>query len=137
MAEEKRTLVNQLLDMIMAMKGLESDYALAKHLDVPLQTIRNYRKNKSKPDDTMCLQLAEELQMEPMQVMARIRVEGSDNPRILKVWGNYLGRLLLVAGFGIAVSVGTGAAVNQSFAQNQSNHFDHHIHYTHYLTYGA
>ena len=117
-------LQNQLLDLIMEMHSLDSDYKLAKHLAVPLQSIRNYRLNKSKMDDTMCLQVAEALKMEPLQVMARVRLDGSENARTRRVWGSYLGRLFLVA-------VVAQAQPIDSFAQNDGQRTLTNIHYTH------
>jgi len=119
-------LQNQLLDLIMEMHSLDSDYKLAKHLAVPLQSIRNYRLNKSKMDDTMCLQVAEALKMEPLQVMARVRLDGSENARTRRVWGSYLGRLFLVA-------VVAQAQPIDSFAQNDGQRTLTNIHYTHYF----
>ena len=122
-------LQNQLLDLVMKMHGIESDYGLAKHLGVPVQTIRNYRKNKSFMDDTMCLQVAQELKMEPLQVMARVRCASAKTERIKRVWSSHLGRLLLV--FCLASPLtGQIAEASQGFAQNRGESSLSNIHYT-------
>jgi len=115
---------NALLDLLTEMRGFDSDYQLAKYLQVPLQTIRNYRLSKSKMDETMCLQIANELKMEPLQVMSRVRLDGNQNERIERVWGAYVGRLLLV----FAV---TFAQVDTSNAQEGSQRTLLNIHYAH------
>lgn len=95
MPNKRKSLQNQLLDMVATVNHCETDYQLAKHLDIPLQTLRNYRKDKSFMNNTMCLQIAQELHMEPLQVMARIRLESNPSDRVRGLWEKYLGRLSL------------------------------------------
>lgn len=115
---------NQLLDLIMTLRDLGSDYQLAAHLDVPLQTIRNYRKNRSNMDATMCVLIADELKMDPLQVIARIKCEASNDSRITRAWEKHLGRLLLVAAVALA-------PVDKPFAQNEGISPVSNIHYAH------
>lgn len=51
--------VNELLDQVKANSGIQSDYRLAKTLNVSLNTMSNYRHGRSRPDDLVLSKLAE------------------------------------------------------------------------------
>lgn len=122
-------ITNDLLDEICRRRGLESDYQLAKHLAIPLQTVRNYRLGKTKPNATTLVQIAEELREDPMRVMAKVKMEAARTNREREVWRPYAGRLLLVA-----FSIALGGLAQESeavtrFAQNGVKIVDQNIHY--------
>lgn len=51
--------VNELLDQVKANSGIQSDYRLAKTLNLTINTISNYRHGRSRPDDLVLSKLAE------------------------------------------------------------------------------
>ena len=51
--------VNELLDQVKANARIQSDYRLAKTLNVSLNTMSNYRHGRSRPDDQVLSKLAE------------------------------------------------------------------------------
>lgn len=51
--------VNELLDKVKANSGIQSDYRLAKTLNLSLNTMSNYRHGRSRPDDLVLSKLAE------------------------------------------------------------------------------
>ena len=51
--------VNELLDQVRANAGIQSDYRLAKTLNLTANTIANYRHGRSRPDDLVLSKLAE------------------------------------------------------------------------------
>lgn len=51
--------VNELLDQVRANAGIQSDYRLAKTLNLTAHTIANYRHGRSRPDDLVLAKLAE------------------------------------------------------------------------------
>src|SRR5258708_481107 len=67
-----------LLDEIKRKHGLRSDYALAKHLEVRVQLISNYRNRRSFPDEVMACRLADELGLPRGYVLACVAAERAD-----------------------------------------------------------
>lgn len=53
--------IKQLLEDVKVAKGITSDYALAKSLDLPKQRISDYYKGNTTPDVFACLKIAEAL----------------------------------------------------------------------------
>lgn len=51
--------VNDFLDQVKANSGIQSDYRLAKTLNLTINTISNYRHGRSRPDDLVLSKLAE------------------------------------------------------------------------------
>lgn len=51
--------VNEFLDQVKANSGIESDYRLAKTLNLTLNTMSNYRHGRSRPDDLVLSRLAQ------------------------------------------------------------------------------
>lgn len=119
-----KQLANDLLDMVARKHGVKSDYALAKVLGMPLQSVRNYRLGKTIPNATACLQFAEELHEDPLRVMAKFKVMAANSDRERGVWERYAGRVLLAC-FALAGSPMEG------YAQNEVKAIDQNIHYTH------
>lgn len=90
-------ITNALLDRYADAKGIRSNYAIAKSLGCTASTIGNYRNGKTKLDHTTAVQIAEELRIDPLTVIAKLTLERPHNPRMRQVWGKYSGRLLLAA----------------------------------------
>lgn len=118
---------NDLLDKLCKSKGLETDYQLAKFLGCSFSTISNYRRHKTKMDPTTCVQVAEALRLDPLLVIARMKLEAANTDREVNVWKRYAGRLVLAAVLSTPVIFGTEVA----FAQNEATASGHSIHYTH------
>jgi ribosome-binding protein aMBF1 (putative translation factor) len=55
--------------------GLESDYALSKHLDIRQSTISGYRAGRSHFDETIALKIAQACNVDPMEVIASAAYE--------------------------------------------------------------
>jgi len=65
----------ELLDRFKKTKGIESDYAAAKALDVSQPTISNYRRDVSHADDRVAVILADALELDRFETIARINYE--------------------------------------------------------------
>jgi hypothetical protein len=75
-----------LLDEIKDVKGLSSDYAVAKLLEVRTQTITSYRTGRTQMSDEMALRAARVLGRAPGPVFAQLAGERSKDPEVTRVW---------------------------------------------------
>jgi hypothetical protein len=76
----------ELLDEIKEIKGLQSDYALAKLLQVRPQTIASYRKGRTQFSDEMALRATRVLGRAPAPLLAQLAAERAAHPDVKKVW---------------------------------------------------
>jgi transcriptional regulator with XRE-family HTH domain len=85
---KKQTLrtTNDFLDAVKSLKKIESDYALAKFLDVKPNTVSTYRHGKSFLDDEVCFRVADALGMPAEYVTACIHAERAKTDRARTVW---------------------------------------------------
>jgi hypothetical protein len=67
-------------------KGIESDYRLAKLLIVRQQTITNYRSGRTQMDDTIVLRVARMMGRPPAPLLALIAAERAKDPEVARVW---------------------------------------------------
>lgn len=74
------------LDALKKRYDLPSDYALTKLLPVKQQTIHRYRNGVCRFDDSVCLVVAELLDLPEMKVIADIHAEREPKPEVKKVW---------------------------------------------------
>lgn len=88
---------NELLNKYARRFDLMTDYQIAKELGCSQSTISNYRKHKTKMDPTTCVQIAEALKVDPILVIAKMKLENARTLREKNVWGKYAGRLFLAA----------------------------------------
>lgn len=65
----------QLLDMVKAMYGLPSDYAVAKKIGLTRGAVSSLRLNKSFFSDCNALNVAELLELDPLKVLASCQYE--------------------------------------------------------------
>lgn len=86
---------NKLLDRLSDLKGLTSDYQIAKLLRVTPQRISELRHERRHLSTTEAVQVAEQLGADPIQIIARLELERARTSRIKTVWEKYRGRLLL------------------------------------------
>jgi predicted transcriptional regulator len=75
-----------LLDEIREIKGLTSDYALAKLLEVRTQTITSYRTGRTQMSDEMALRATRVIGRAPAPVFAQLAGERASHPDVKKVW---------------------------------------------------
>jgi len=88
-----------LLDRAKAVLGVESDYALAKCLNVTQPAVTNWRQGKSTPAPEIAALLAEILGQPVLQILSMLETERElkrDPPRqwVLNLWRRYSPRLL-------------------------------------------
>ena len=77
-----------LLDEVRKIKGLESDYAVAKLLDVRTQTISSYRTGRTQMSDEMALRATRVLGRAPAPVFAQLAAERAQDHEVAKVWAD-------------------------------------------------
>lgn len=65
---------------------VESDYALAKKLEIPNNYIADYRSGKRRPDAYACARLAEVLEMDPFELLAQVEAETEKNEGRRAYW---------------------------------------------------
>jgi DNA-binding XRE family transcriptional regulator len=78
-----------LLDAVKEAKGITSDYALAKTLELPKQRISGYYKGKEAPNEFVCLQIAKALGRSYEEVTAIVRIEAEKDENRRQVWQEY------------------------------------------------
>ncbi len=76
----------ELLNEARTIKGLDSDYALAKLLNVRTQTISSYRTGRTQMNDVMALRIARALGRAPAPLFAQLAAERAKDPEVAKVW---------------------------------------------------
>ena len=96
-----------LLDAWKRKRGLASDNAAAEALGVSRQAISRYRHMKAHADVEIAAKMAEELDMEVIEVLAAIQADREPREPAAAIWRRY-GRpafIALVAGFLVPVSM--------------------------------
>ena len=83
------TKVIELLNAVKMIKGVESDYALAKELDLPRGHICQYYQGKRTPNEYACMQIAKALNRSIDEVMAPIRIEAEKDEKRRQKWREY------------------------------------------------
>lgn len=64
-----------------------SDYQLTKHIKgLSRARISSYRTDRTKFDDYMCMQTAEILGLDPLEVIANIQAERESRPHVRQYW---------------------------------------------------
>ncbi|MEP6483256.1 MAG: DUF3693 domain-containing protein [Rudaea sp.] len=92
---------NRYLDQCKTALGVQSDYALAKALDVATQRLSNYRSERVSADHEMCLKIAEALRLDPMTVMGDVMKETARTPKARAMWSKYSTAALLFLTVGV------------------------------------
>jgi transcriptional regulator with XRE-family HTH domain len=75
-----------LLDEARKIKGITSDYAVAKYLDVLPQTISNYRHGRTQMSDEIAVAMAALIDRAPGPILAQLASERAKSPEVAKVW---------------------------------------------------
>lgn len=92
--------VKKLLDEAKTKTGAETDYRLAKNLDLPQARICDYYKGNRFPDEFACLQIAQATGRTFEEVTALVKLEAEKNEKRREIW-----RKRLVQLGGIAATV--------------------------------
>lgn len=82
------------IDRLKVAKGLPSDYAAAKVLDVTRAAISNYRSRSSTLDDETAYKLANAMEINPLLVLADQVAERVKDDTVQSVWRVELKKLL-------------------------------------------
>ena len=97
---------------------VQSDYALAKALDLPTQRISEYYKGKTWPDIYACAKIALALKLDPFEVLADIEEQKEKNEVRRAFWRGFTQRsgkvaavLLLALCLSIFFTIAPGAGV--------------------------
>lgn len=78
--------VTKVIDEAKERLGVESDYALAKKLEINQARISQYRKGKESLDAYACARLAEVLKMDPFELLAQVEAETEKNETRRTYW---------------------------------------------------
>lgn len=106
------------LDAVKARLDLPSDYAIAKALEVTPSAVSKYRLGRSAPDDLVCARIAEILHIEPMEVIAAIHFERSNDERARALWESIWGKAVGATALSLTVfAVGLSAAPTSKAAE--------------------
>lgn len=104
------------LDAAKAALGINSDYELAKRLEVSRQAISDYRQGNRHPDTMMAFRLAITLKLDPAQVVADLESQREPTGKRGEFWRSFLARAAMVAVLTFTVALnfsatcGAGAA---------------------------
>lgn len=82
--------IKKLLDDVKAQKGVETDYALAKSLDLPRARIHDYYKGHRVPDEFACLKIAEALGKPLNTIIATVKASTEKDGKRREAWENYM-----------------------------------------------
>lgn len=78
--------VKKLLDEVKRVSGIESDYALAKTLDLPKQRISEYYKGRTAPDAFACLRISEVLGKPLDDVITAVKLDTEKDEKRRSAW---------------------------------------------------
>lgn len=102
--------VKKLLDAVKQNAGIESDYALAKFLDVRTQRISDYYKGNRVPDNFVCLKIAEVLEKPLAEVIAAVELDAEKDEKRVSAWEKYYKRV-----GGMAAAIFLAVLLNVTF----------------------
>lgn len=100
---ETKNAIDILLDEAKEKAGFKADNELALAIGVKRQTISNYRKGRSTPDDYAKSKIADLTGRSLQEVIARIELENEPNEEKRRYWENFYKRLGGVAASIVAV----------------------------------
>lgn len=85
--------ITKLLDATKRVFDVDTDYALAKALDLPTQRISDYYKGSRAPDEFACLKIAQALGKPLDTVIATVKASSEKDEKRREAWENYMKRL--------------------------------------------
>ena len=89
---------SQYLDAIKKRHKIESDYELAQVLGVTRQTISYHRSNKTTLDNLMCARVAQQLDIDPLHVIADQEQQRAKTPDIAAFWRKLAAGVVMAIG---------------------------------------
>lgn len=108
----------ELLAAARAAQGIESNYRLARVLDVPEKNIQRWNTGRNTPDDPMAVRLAEMAGLDPAMVLAAMYVQRTAGGPMSGVWQKIAQRMQAAAAVTAIVSVaGALAPVGDAHAR--------------------
>lgn len=97
------------IDRVKAAKGLTSDYAAAKALEITTSTVSWYRRVADKTlDEDTAVKVAHALEINPALVLADQAMERAKNEEARSAWGAVMERL---GGMAVSILLGAGMLV--------------------------
>ena len=81
------------LDATKAKIGIQSDYALAKSLDISREYMSQLRSGKRPVSDEVALRIAKLLEVNPIQIIATANAERAKNPEIQAAWTTLMDKI--------------------------------------------
>lgn len=100
--------ITELLDATKHAIGVNTDYALAKHLEIPSARICDYYKGRRAPDEFACLKIAEALGQPLDTIIATVKAATEKDEKRRQTWENYMKRL---GGLAASIALGLNVAV--------------------------
>lgn len=100
----------QWIDRVKQVKGWDSDYRVAKSLGFKGNTISMYRAHGGTMDDTICMKVAQALEIDPALVLTDQAMERAKDAETRSAWSAVLQRLGGVAA-GVLAVVGVNPAL--------------------------
>ena len=116
--------VKSLLDAVKAAKGVSSDYALAKAMNVNKARISAYYAGKEAPNEFICLLIAQAIGRPLADVLAVVRIEAEKDEKRREAWKEYyksIGGIAAAWAVALFVSVTLTVTTPAEAAQNQSD----------------
>jgi anti-sigma-K factor RskA len=101
---------NELVDKFKELKGVASDYAAAKLLDIRPNRISNYRTLTSHADDRTAIMLADALGLDRLETIARINEDRATERSEKEFWRRIASAAVLALSLGAGVSGATQGA---------------------------
>jgi hypothetical protein len=101
---------NKYLDLCKAKLKVDSDYALAKELDVSTQQLSNYRSERNGADTVLAVKMAELLKLNPLRVIAEIQAESARTEKARSFWLKYSSAAAIVMMLALPYSAKSAAA---------------------------
>lgn len=85
-----------LLTRLKAKRDGASDYAIAKELGIATQTFTKVRSNKRQFSDEIGIKFAHALDLNPIEVVARLHIEKETSPLLTVLWHEILEETIAV-----------------------------------------
>ena len=79
----------ELLQKVKDKTGAESDYKLAKVLDIPTQRIADYRSGKRAPDVYACTKIAIMLGVDPLEIISEVEARSAQTQAKRDFWRDF------------------------------------------------
>lgn len=76
----------ELIEQTKTKLGIESDYALAKKLEIPDARISDYRHGKRAPDNYAIAKFAKALEIDPWSLVKELEAQTEKNPAKKEFW---------------------------------------------------